>query len=83
MCQDKFLSTEMTPRAWRTIFYCCVGFLIYGGIVLAELLQDVKLARFKQQLKMAERLGQKDLLQLEEEQKVSLKQKEERNFFNP
>lgn len=75
MRQGEFLSMAMTPRAWRMIFYCCFGFLIYGGIVLAELLQEVKLARLEVQAKMAERLGQTPTLPVAEGEEQQLKVK--------
>ena len=45
------LSTEMTPRAWRMISYCTVGFLIYGLFLLHQLLLNLHLNRIDQQLK--------------------------------
>ena len=49
------LSTEMTPRAWRMICYCVIGFLIYGLVLLMELLQNVHLNRIDEQLKELDR----------------------------
>ena len=48
------LSTEMTPRAWRMICYCVVGFVIYGLFLLHELMLNLHLNRIDQQLKSIE-----------------------------
>lgn len=45
----------MTPRAWRMIAYSCVGALIYGLILLAELLQNVQMSKIDAQLQQMER----------------------------
>ena len=49
------MSTEMTPRAWRMISYSVIGFLIYGFILLMELLQNIHLNRIDSQLKELDR----------------------------
>lgn len=51
MGRREFLTTEMTPRAVRMLTYSVGGFLIYGMILFAELLQTVHLNRIDSQLK--------------------------------
>ncbi len=52
MSHNEFLSPEMTPRSWRMIIYCALGFAIYGALLFAELLQTVHLNKIDAQLKM-------------------------------
>ena len=54
--RKEFLSTEMTPRAVRMLSYCCIGFFVYGSVLLAEIYQNIQLQRIDQQLKMAEKM---------------------------
>lgn len=48
-----FASGGMTPRAWRMISYSCIGFLLYGGVILSEMMQEVRLKKVDDQLKMS------------------------------
>jgi hypothetical protein len=49
----EFMSTEMTPRAWRMLAYCTVGFAIYGFVFALEMIQDVRLHIVNRQLERA------------------------------
>jgi hypothetical protein len=55
MSRREFLSTEMTPRAWRMIAYACAGFFIYSLILFLEILQNIQLNRIDGQLKALDR----------------------------
>lgn len=58
------LSTGMTPRAWRMISYLCIGATIYGMVFVTETLQNIRLNRIDQQMKM---LSEQTTYQPEEE----------------
>ena len=45
------LSTEMTPRSWRMISYCVIGFVLYGLFLLHEIMLNIHLNRIDQQMK--------------------------------
>ena len=55
MPRREFLTTEMTPRAWRMLTYSVAGFLIYGLVLFMELLQTFHLNRIDAQLKTLDR----------------------------
>ncbi len=53
---SQFVSSGMTPRAWRMISYICIGTTIYGIVLVTETLQNYKLNRIDRQMKELERL---------------------------
>ena len=52
---QSFISTGMTPRAWRMISYCVVGFLVYCLLLFAEMLQSFHLNKIDQQLNLLDK----------------------------
>lgn len=55
---NRFLQTGMTPRAWRMIGYTCVGMLLYGGILFAEIVQNIQLNKVDAELKAIELISE-------------------------
>lgn len=56
MSRREFLTTEMTPRAWRMIAYSCVGLCVYGLVFLMEAAQNFQMNRIDRQLQEVSRL---------------------------
>lgn len=57
---NHFLYSGMTPRAWRMISYCCLGFVLYGGLLFVEIIQNVHLYKIDQQLQSISMQGESD-----------------------
>ena len=49
---NQFLYSGMTPRAWRMISYCCVGFFLYGMVLFYEIMQNIHLNKIDAQLQL-------------------------------
>jgi hypothetical protein len=52
----EFMTTEMTPRAWRMIAYSCVGITLYGLTFLIDQVQNAQLSRIDRQLQQVSQL---------------------------
>ena len=50
------MQTGMTPRAWRMISYSCIGFLIYGLVLVTEIVQNYHLNKIDKQMEMIEKM---------------------------
>ena len=45
-----FMSSKMTPRAWRMLAYAAVGFLVYGLLFIIEKAQNRQLSQIDRKM---------------------------------
>ena len=51
---NDFVHGGMTARAWRMLAYCCIGFIFYGLILIAEVIQNFQLNRIDYQMQQVQ-----------------------------